>query len=97
VEYGGYVWGSVDSGVSWTKLTSTARNWISIVSSYDGSHLAAAESGADIWTSDDGGATWIDNKGAGARNWSSVASDASGTRLAAVVKFGDVWTGFAPQ
>jgi hypothetical protein len=64
--------------------------------------------GGGIWTSTDGGATWIDRAPSGLthiQQWTSVASDATGTNLVAVVNgfydlpdqdpamfSGDVWT-----
>lgn len=69
-----------------------SRAWHSISSSSDGTHLAAAVTGGDIWTSSDSGATWTERKGAGSRDWQSIASSADGTHLAAVELNGDIFT-----
>lgn len=69
-----------------------SRNWYSIAASSDGSHLAAAADGADIWTSVDFGKTWTDQKASGSRPWYSIASSSDGTHLAAVVYGGFIWT-----
>ncbi len=53
---GGDIWTSSDGGATWTDRSSAgARNWSSIASSSDGSHLAAVVNGGDIWTSDEWG------------------------------------------
>ncbi len=81
------------ANIQWTDRSSAgSRNWQSIASSSDGSHLAAVVYGGDIWTSSDGGAIWTDRNGAGSRYWVSIASSADGSHLAAVEYDGDIWT-----
>jgi len=55
--------------------------WQSITSSADGSHLAAVINNGDIYTSADGGKTWIDRAAAGNRYWSAITSSADGSKL----------------
>jgi len=96
VVYGGYIYTSTNSGTTWTARTSAgSKNWGSITSSADGMKLAATvgnhdnegnHGGADddyIYTSSDGGATWVAQTNSGQRHWSSITSSADGTKLAA--------------
>ena len=98
---GGFATGlytSTDGGVSWT--TSSGPNqsptaaWITIVSSADGTKLAAVSiNGGKIYTSSDSGANWTARDSG--RGWSSVASSADGTRLTAAVYGGQIYTSTA--
>ena len=70
--------------------------WQAVASSSDGTKLVAAETtNKDIWTSSDGGTTWVDQTSGTSANggiWFSVASSADGTKLAAVEQqSGDIW------
>ena len=81
--YGGQIYTSTDSGVTWTALPSSpSAVWQSITSSADGTKLAAAVLGGPIYTSIDSGATWTPRDSS--RSWRSVTSSADGTKLAAV-------------
>ena len=85
------------SGISWTDQTAAGtRDWISITSSADGSHLAATDGGGapgDIYTSSDGGMTWTDQSAVGSRYWNSITSSSDGTKLAAIENTNrDIWT-----
>ncbi|MBF0556627.1 MAG: exo-alpha-sialidase, partial [Nitrospirae bacterium] len=70
--------------------------WWRIVSSDNGTSLAAIEYGGYIYTSGDGGDSWTKQINAGQRPWYSIASSADGSRLAAVDSdgsyLGHVWT-----
>ena len=99
---------SPNSGATWTVPTSpTASNgWGSVASDSAGTHLVAAATFGDIWTSTDFGTTWTDVTASGpahqSLNWVSVASSADGTHLVAVEgggavaagtgATGDIWT-----
>ncbi len=84
---------SADYGVTWiVQNGSGIKNWYSVASSADGSHLVAAANGDYMYTSADYGVTWIQRASSGSRNWYSVASSANGVYLAAVVKNGDIYT-----
>ena len=91
---GGATWtnettGTSLSGLGWGDCNGTD----SLVSSADGTHLAALADGGDIYTSADGGTTWTDQTSAGPRNWCGISSSQDGTMLAAVDGGGDIWTG----
>ncbi len=76
---------------AWTNHggSSGAGTWNSIVSSSDGTHLAAVGSGF-VWVSADTGLTWTDFPNArgygssGFSDWYAVASDSTGSKLVAV-------------
>lgn len=94
---------SGDDGVG---TTSSPAGAIAIASDATGQKLVVV--GGGIWTSTDGGMTWVDRAPSGAahiQQWTAVASDSSGTNLVAVVNgfydrpdsnaaefSGDVWT-----
>jgi hypothetical protein len=87
--FGGQIYTSTDSGVSWT-ARATDLVWWGLASSADGSRLVALESGGQAYVSTDAGATWT---AYGANlDWSSVASSADGSRLVATVQFGKIYT-----
>jgi len=81
---------------------------MAIASDSTGSKLVVVVAGGGIWTSADGGSTWIERAPSGLahiQQWTSVASDSSGENLVAVVNgyhdipgddpaafSGDVWT-----
>ncbi len=62
--------------------TAPAARWISVASSADGSRLIAVASQGPVYTSPDGGTTWVSNKVPNL-TWKSVASSADGSRLIA--------------
>jgi photosystem II stability/assembly factor-like uncharacterized protein len=94
VDYSGYIYTSVDSGVTWTERTGAGlRAWTFITSSADGNKLVALPFASGyIYTSADGGATWIERTTSGLRTWRSVASSSDGTKLAAVGSTGYIST-----
>ena len=78
---------SIDSGVTWTGNQPT-RDWSAVASSADGSKLVAtARAGTSrefIYTSIDGGRTWLPRGPAGyLKGWIVVASSADGNKLVA--------------
>jgi hypothetical protein len=103
VAFGGDIWTSTNSGVTWTNQTQTASvhgyGWQALASSSDGTHLAAAVTDGDIFTSTNWGATWTDqtqNSAAQNQGWYSIGSSFDGAHLAAVAGGGiggDIWTG----
>ena len=68
------------------------RNWSDMTVSSDGQRLAATVSGGYIFTSIDGGATWVERTGAGSRTWKSIASSSDGARLVACLGGDSVYT-----
>jgi photosystem II stability/assembly factor-like uncharacterized protein len=112
----GGIWTSADGGASWTNQTPSGelstQHWTSVASDSTGMKLVAVANGfvdrtgipeqlGDIWTSTDGGATWLDrtaSSDAHGAAWSAVASDATGTKLVAATPSlgmfgsGSLWT-----
>ena len=88
---GGYIWTSIDSGVSWTQQTNSGSQiWCGIASSSDGTKLAAVGNGGYIYTSTDSGVSWTQR--ASSQGWIGIASSSDGTKLAAVVNGGYIYT-----
>jgi hypothetical protein len=81
VEYGGRIYTSSDSGVSWTARESD-RNWFGVASSADGSKLVASVEHGQLYTSSDSGVSWTARESN--RYWWNVASSADGSKLVAV-------------
>jgi photosystem II stability/assembly factor-like uncharacterized protein len=98
----GDIWTSTDGGVTWTNRTASSgasrQAWFSVASDATGTRLVAATRGQGvlgagaIWTSSDGGETWVNRtaKAAAQQSWNSVASDSTGMKLVAV-GYG-IWT-----
>ena len=92
--YGGYIWRSSDSGITWTQDTSVGgvKNWYNITSSIDGTKLVAVVYGGSIWTSNDSGITWNEDTSIGStKNWEAVDMSSDGTIVAAVHYGGNIW------
>ena len=91
----GYIFISTNSGAAW-KLTATnivggftARPWISVASSADGSKLAAVSDATPLGiviTSTNSGATWTTNA-VPFLDWNAVALSADGAKLVATVGY----------
>jgi hypothetical protein len=103
----GGIFASTDGGRTWidrTPADDSAHNlaWRSVASDSTGTNLVAVAQDVgvfgpgSIWTSTDGGASWVDrtlNVAAMAnQSYSWVASDATGTKLAVAANGGDLWT-----
>jgi hypothetical protein len=76
------------SGATWSQQTAAGqRGWEDVVSSADGTRLAAvpfadAFNNPDyVYTSTDGGVTWTQQTGSGQHFWNSIASSAADTHL----------------
>lgn len=94
-DYAGSLYTSTDGGSTWTERTSAgSHNWFSVASSSDGDKLIASTSDTvfsngnwnnvgNLYTSVDGGATWVQRTSGGVGAWSSVASSADGSKLIA--------------
>jgi len=83
----------------WTELRPAGdfnKNWWTVASDSDGSHLIAAVSGGRLYTSDDYGATWTERYPPGGapadKSWRAVASDSDGSHLIAAVYDGRLYT-----
>jgi hypothetical protein len=83
-ESGGYIYTSVDGGVSFTINSDTFNWWQSITSSSDGTKLAAGTWGDYIYTSTNSGLTWTPQTSSRQRVWGGITSSSDGTKLAAV-------------
>ena len=110
---GGSLYRSTDFGVTWSAIAGTSgHNWFSIASNIDGTKVAAvdigptANSGGDIWTSNDSGSTWSSHRvGSAVHNWGAIASSSNGAKLVAIsgdghiatsINSGDTWTDYSP-
>jgi photosystem II stability/assembly factor-like uncharacterized protein len=86
-DYNGPVWTAttVDGGVtwSWTQRDVQSHSWYSLALSADGARIVAVATDGAIFTSPDGGTTWIDRSIAGKDGWDSVVSSPDGLTLAA--------------
>ena len=91
VVYGGRIYSSVNSGLTWTSHASN-QNWSSIASSSDGTRLVAVVNGGQIYTSVDSGVNWTAQIHAGTQQWSSVAASSDGVNLVAVAFGGLIYT-----
>ena len=96
-ESGGSIYTSTDSGEKWTKQgDSGSHNWSSIVSSTDGTMLAAADKGDElggyIYTSITSGDGWTEQTGSGRRDWRGIASSSNGAKLVAVPEGDYIYT-----
>jgi hypothetical protein len=79
--------------LEWTARTLAGSDyWGCIVSSSDGTRLAAGVFGGDVWTSTDSGANWTDRTSVGGWTWSSIASSVNGTQLAVCGNPGNIRT-----
>ena len=78
----GYIYTSIDSGVTWTERESPPT-WNTVASSAEGVKLVAAvfTGGGQMYTSADSGLTWTPRDTN--RNWYSVSSSADGNTLLA--------------
>lgn len=88
---------SSNSGGSWSTALSGTRRWTAVVTSADGSKVAAAHgvsgTAGSIWLSTDYGANWTEQTasfpaGPGSRVWDSLAMSSDGLKLVAGVGSG---------
>ena len=85
---GRYNGGGGSGFATWTARDSN-RNWYGIASSSDGTKLAAAASGGQIYVSSDSGVSWTARESS--RIWYGIASSSDGTKLAATVDAGQIY------
>jgi len=85
---------AADGQYDWVERTvdTDANGWMYIAGSADGNKLAVADYYGYIYTSINGGETWVKRESAGLRSWYSIASSADGTKLAAVEVGGYIYT-----
>jgi photosystem II stability/assembly factor-like uncharacterized protein len=95
---GGAVYVSTNAGSTWTLASSGPGGyyWTWLVSSAEGSKLAAALAAEDLtatlYTSADSGASWIQATNAPVAIWTGIATSADGNKLAAVAYNGGIYT-----
>ncbi len=78
------------AGRFWSNSSSASVAWHAIATSTNGLKMVAAVNNGTVYTSVDGGQTWISRTSSQA--WSSVASSADGTQLAAAIDVGVIFT-----
>ena len=79
------------AALTWSQATNAPNvPWYYVASSADGSKLAGATSSGGIYTSADGGTTWVSNNIA-PKSWRGIASSANGNNLAATVNGGGIY------
>ncbi|HDP35082.1 MAG TPA: hypothetical protein ENN29_08240, partial [Candidatus Hydrogenedentes bacterium] len=74
------------------RLTDAPRTWQSLACSADGQRIVAAASGHNIFTSSDGGVTWVEQPGSDALLWRGIASSDDGMHLVAAAQSDYVYT-----
>lgn len=93
VASGAKIWMSGDSGDIWEEATgSPSGDWRDVAISSDGSKIIAA--GDSLFTSSDGGTTWVQASTVGTRRffeWKGVAMSSDGSQMAAC-GYGEIWT-----
>lgn len=77
-------------GRTWTASSSSSLAWHALATSTNGLKMVAAVNSGTVYTSVDGGQTWISRTSSQA--WSSVASSSDGTHLAAAIDVGNIYT-----
>jgi len=86
----GAIYGSLDSGATWTRTSAPSNSWSAVASSADGAKLVAVASAdasltgpGQIYTSSNSGATWTPTSAPSNYYWYAVASSAEGAKLVA--------------
>jgi photosystem II stability/assembly factor-like uncharacterized protein len=83
----GYIYTSSDGGVSWTQRTSaSARKWVDLACSSNGTNLAAVVSNVDVFISNNAGANWTQLNFN--RTWKAISSSSDGNILLAAATQG---------
>ncbi len=91
---GGLIYTSPDGGTNWiARNSSGTHDWVGLISSSDGSKLAAISD--QIYTSFDFGATWTAHETN--RVWTAIAGSADLTRMVTTVFPGRIYTSEATQ
>lgn len=92
--YGGWVYRSLDSGLTWIQTSAPSNNWLGIVSSADGTKITGLARNfppPDFYTSNDGGNTWHTNASPYDR-WAGLACSADGNTIVAAGGIGTFLT-----
>ena len=84
------LWRSTNNGGSWEEVGSFGASYIKALAiSSDGTVMAIAVYGGQIWTSEDSGTSWTARDSS--RNWTSIAMSSNGGRMVASANGGDVY------
>ena len=75
------------------QIVNVRQPWSAVASSADGTVLAAAVNGGNIYISTDSGAAWA-VAGAPSTNWLSIACSADGTTVVALASDGSIYSSF---
>ena len=89
--FGGLIYSSVNSGVTWTTNNAPAASWESITLSSDGSKLAAVVNAGGVYLSSNFGATWTQTNPTNGAVWSCITSSADGGKLAGTILGGGIY------
>ncbi len=95
--FGGSIYTSSDSGVTWVSNNAPNLVWLSVISTADGSTLEASalaspQGGGSVYVSTNGGQAWGYNSTSGVNSFGTLASSADGNHLAAIFGGGIEWT-----
>ena len=91
-EWCGFIYTSLDSGLTWTANTDIENNcWSSVASSADGTKLFATSNNNRVYISVDSGLTWTYHTFTN-QSLQKIASNAVGDKLIVVADYGSVWT-----
>jgi photosystem II stability/assembly factor-like uncharacterized protein len=90
--FGGQIYASINSGLTWSALASGSRDWSNICCSSDGVFVYATVNPGYIYKSTDIGVTWSQVTVAGSRNWSSITCSSSGSTVIATDDGGYIYT-----
>jgi photosystem II stability/assembly factor-like uncharacterized protein len=81
----GYLYTSIDSGLTWSANSPAGfRDWGPVAISSGGMSLAACVSSGYIHTSTDGGATWVERSSGPVCRWKNIKISSNGLKLIAV-------------
>jgi hypothetical protein len=75
---------STNEGAAWARSNSLGATVTSLSASANGRRLAGVASGRGVYSSLDGGATWVSNSLPANSSWYAVAGSADGTELTAL-------------
>ena len=94
-EQPGYVYTSLDYGVSWTRRdpsgTNVTGNWKACAISYDGSKIVVAQYGGYLYMSSNSGISWV-TTGSIQNNWNAVSISDNGNKISAVAYGSNIYT-----
>jgi len=87
--YGGLLYVSSDTGISFTESSSTTRNYVKVAISSSGRYMSAAVTGGYLYVSNNYGATWS-QKGV-SQNYKSISMSENGSYQVACTTDGNIY------